>query len=263
MTDTMALTDSAPEPAPTPRTAKKRRGSTRGASHDAPQSAAVNLLSTWVLEENRVHSLRLRFLAGALGLALLVGLAWTGLNLRISAKESELQDLEVAGAKLQTQITDMAPMRTYASSIKLRSTMVADSMASEVEFSRALSALTDLLPAGTVITTFGGTLTPISATAVPTNDASACPGPDPFGATTIAGCVVLTGTAPSREAVSRLVLTLSSNKLFVEPFITTTTTDDQDVVAFSGSVGLDPRLLTGRFALPETDAAPAETEATP
>lgn len=249
----------------------RRRGPGRAAKSaktPPPEPAgagAVNLLSTWVLEENRVRTLRVRFLAGALALVALLALVWVGLHVKVKAEERSLEEQKTTAAQLREQIADMAPVRTYGASIRNRDVMLSQAMAAEVTFSRALDSLEELLPGGTSIGTFAGTLTPLSAdgTAAPTDGgASACPGPDPFGVTTVVACVELSGLAPSREAVSQLVLALSTDKQFVEPFISTTTTDDANVVAFSGSVGLDPRMLTGRFT-PEDAAQTAPGEAAP
>lgn len=253
----MSATVTAPD-APAQDTTRKRRGSpskkkTRNAVPEDPTSAAVNLLSPWVLEENRVRTLRLRFFAAAVVLILLVGLAWTAIHLQIGVREGALRDQDLVTAQLQGQIADMAPVRSYDASLRLRQRTLAVSMVSEVAFSRALAELQDLLPAGTTIDTFVGTTEPdVDAVEAPSETAP-CPGPDPFGATTTVGCVALSGLAPSREAVSQLVLALGQNKFFVEPFISTTTTDIEDEVTFAGSVGLDPLLLSGRFPLPEAD----------
>ena len=60
-------------------------------------------------------------------------------------------------------------------------------------------------------------------------------------------CLELSGTAPSRRVVAQLVQALAAEKLFIEPFITTTTADEEATVTFTGSVGVDPRAFTGRY----------------
>ena len=104
---------------------------------------------------------------------------------------------------------------------------------------------------------------PASSTTAPatggtsTAGASVCPGPDPFQTETIIGCVTLSGTAVSRAEVGELVTRLGSMGLFVEPFISTTTTGDTASVTFSGSVGLSEKVYSNRYA----PAAPAGTAA--
>jgi hypothetical protein len=48
--------------------------------------------------------------------------------------------------------------------------------------------------------------------------------------------------------VGELVVRLGDDPAFVEPFISTTTTADEERVSFSGSVGLSRKLFTKRFA---------------
>jgi hypothetical protein len=60
--------------------------------------------------------------------------------------------------------------------------------------------------------------------------------------------VTLSGTADSRDTVGRLVQGLAGVNGFVEPFISTTTTADEEQVTFTGSVGLSPRVYSHRFA---------------
>ena len=65
-------------------------------------------------------------------------------------------------------------------------------------------------------------------------------------------CIELTGTAQNREQVSRLVEGLAASDLFVEPFVSTTTTSDGDDdaaagVEFTGTVGVSPEARSGRY----------------
>ena len=80
-----------------------------------------------------------------------------------------------------------------------------------------------------------------------------CPGPDPFQTEPIIGCVTLSGTAVSRAEVGELVTRLGSIGLFVEPFVSTTTTGDAQAVTFSGSVGLSDKVYSHRYG-PVPDA---------
>jgi hypothetical protein len=44
------------------------------------------------------------------------------------------------------------------------------------------------------------------------------------------------------------VINLGAEELFVEPFISTTTSGDADEVTFSGSVGLSDKVYSRRYA---------------
>jgi hypothetical protein len=74
-----------------------------------------------------------------------------------------------------------------------------------------------------------------------------CPGPDPFNTRVVVGCITLSGSAANRSAVSDLVIGLGDSELFVEPFISTTTTADGEGVTFTGSVGLSERVFSNRY----------------
>ena len=237
----------------------KRR--TRGSNRDLPAGAAsVNLLSPWVVEENKVRLLRRRFVVMAVGLVAIIALVWVGLHLEIRNSESSLRDDEAASARLRTQITQMGPVRSYDAAVTQRATLVADKMASDVTFSRALEALEASLPEGVQIQSLTGTMIPADDGTTPLDESAAsCPGPDPFQTNTIVGCLELSGLAPSREAVSQLVQILDDSLLFVEPFVSTTTTDDEDVVKFDGSIGLDERLISARYPAPVTGEPAAAT----
>lgn len=234
-----------------------------------PIDAAVNLLSPWVMDELRVRRLQLRFLGGLAALALVLCAAWAGLGFVLKGEESSLSVDEAQADVLQAQVTDMAPVRGYAAAVTKRGRDVTAIMASEVAFSRAATELDASLPRGLALAGVDLALVvdPAAPGSVVDDDPGAqqltCPGPDPFGARTIVGCVTLSGTAGSRQEVSELVSTLAKSEFFVEPFISTTTTGE-DAVEFSGTVGLDPRLLRGEYVLdPAADPEPTSTEETP
>ena len=238
--------------APAPAAKNDKRRARGGNRQVTPSEASVNLLSPWVIEENHVASLRRRFVILAVGLVALVILVFAGLHLEIRSSESALRDDEAAAARLRTKIAEMAPVRAYSSSIQQRDTLVNDTMASDVTFSRSLKYLEKALPEGVEIAQLSGTSIDPDATTDTSDTAATCPGPDPFGTVTIVGCLQFSGFAPNREAVSELVQALSSSKYFVEPFVTTTDKDEVGV-KFDGSVGLDPRLLSGRYLSAEDE----------
>ncbi len=62
------------------------------------------------------------------------------------------------------------------------------------------------------------------------------------------GCITLSGTADSRATVGDFVVNLGHDKLFVEPFISATTTAEGTDVVFTGSVGLSEKAFSHRYA---------------
>jgi hypothetical protein len=145
-------------------------------------------------------------------------------------------------------------------------------MAQEIYFSKVLAGLRAASPIGSSMQSISVTIAPAAAPGASTGtpDGSVCPGPDPFRTETIVGCVTLSGTAVSRAEVGELVTNLGSSELFVEPFISTTTTGDAQTVSFSGSVGLSEKVYSHRYgpvpttsssAAPLPDAGGAATDA--
>jgi len=239
--------------------------------------ASVNLLSPWVFEDLRVHRLRRRFVYGAIALVVAIGLFWTDQRLSLHQAEQELRGEEAVTTGLSEQIDGLTPVRTYVEGVQHRAQTVHDATYADVAFSQVMEALRSATPNGAEITTIsvdlaGGagatgttTTTPPATTTDPNADPNAaggaevekdpgrglsgatCPGPDPFGTRVVVGCVTLEGTAADRETVGKLVIALGDSDLFVEPFVSTTTTSDSANVTFSGSVGLSPKVFSGRY----------------
>lgn len=230
--------------------------------------AVVNLLSPWVLEQVRADRLRKQLVYGVLALVVLVGLAWGAQQLRLSEARAELRGEQAVGHGLEARITALAPVESYVGAVRAKATTVGGTMWTEIEFSRALQRLRDTLPDGVrlddVALTMPGAGDPTTATTSPATTSTAtaptpeqllagrgivaaCPGPDPFHTRTIVGCVTVAGTAPDRRTVAELVRRLADERLFVEPFVSTTTTAADVPVTFSGSVGLSPDVFSGRY----------------
>jgi hypothetical protein len=227
-------------------------------------AAVVNLLSPWVFEELRVHRLRQRFVIAGIGLVVLIGLVWTGLQLNLHGAEEELRGEQATTTGLTAQMKDLAPVKTYVNGVVHRVVTVRAATYADVAFSEVLTSLNDAIPADATVTSMSVDLAAETATAPstgtgtavaadPTKDparglsGSSCPGPDPFGTKVVVGCVTIEGTAADRESVGKLVIALGESGLFVEPFVNTTTTSDGDGVSFAGSVGLSPKVFSGRF----------------
>jgi hypothetical protein len=165
-------------------------------------------------------------------------------------------------ARLSDQAKELTAIKTFVAGVDGQKATVATTMAQEIYFSQVLSGLRASSPIGTSMQSISVTLAPAAAAGATTGttDAGVCPGPDPFRTETIVGCVTLSGTAVSRAEVGDLVTNLGSSDLFVEPFISTTTTGDAQTVTFSGSVGLSEKVYSHRYGTPpttSTSAAPA------
>lgn len=263
-TTTTTPPSSSTGPEPNGKGSRRRGAAKGGGSRDSKVTrsaavASVNLLSPWVFEELRVRQLRRRFLLGGVVLLLAIALAWSGLRFNLHRANEELRGEEAVGEGLRQQLDELAPVRSYVDGVHRRIVTVAGATYDDVAFSRVVGALQTATPSGAAIETIAVEL---AAAEVPEEGSvpvaedparglvgSTCPGPDPFGTKVVVGCVTISGTAVSRDAVSGLVIALGSDKLFVEPFVDTTTTDDadSDAVTFTGSVGLSPAVFSGKY----------------
>jgi type IV pilus assembly protein PilM len=210
----------------------------------------VNLLSPRVFEAIAARRLRRRFIAAGVGLVLLTGGGWGVQHLRSVQAEKLLTVERAETSRLTAQTQELAPVSVFVAEVAKQKTVVKKTMATEALLSRMLDDLRLATPTGVRIETIGVTIDAPRpggqlATAGP---GDLCPAPNPFVQKVSVGCVTLTGTATSREAVGRLVTRLGAGDVFVAPYVTTTSTADGARVTFSGSVALSKRIHSNRYA---------------
>lgn len=236
------------------RKAERNAAATRKSNgkNETPRLPSVNLLSPWVFEAIALRRLRRRFALAALVLLVLVAGAWAGQHLRIQQAKDDLKVEQAETARLSADTNELAPVRDFVSGIERQKATVKETMATEIYFSRVFQGLQRDTPSGAEITSLQVTLAPAAPpvaegqAAIPV--VSACPGPDPFNTKIVVGCITLSGSADTRQDVGDFVIALGADDLFVEPFISTTTTADGSEVTFSGSVGLSEKVFSGRYA---------------
>jgi hypothetical protein len=228
---------------------------------------AVNLLSPWSFEALSTRRLRQRFSVGCLALVLVVAAGWGVQSLRIGQAQDELTAAEAETGQLAAETKTLAPVATFVASVAAQQATVQETMTQEIYFSSVLEALQAATPSGASVESATVALNPVAPPVpAPAPDAEAdapapevavvepslCPGPDPFNTLLVVGCVTLSGSAENRRAVGDLVIGLGDSKLFVEPFITATTSADETGVTFTGSVGLSEKVYSNRYADLET-----------
>jgi hypothetical protein len=233
--------------------------------HSRSALPAVNLLSPWSFEAISTRRLRQRFSVACLGLALVVAAAWGVQHARVTQAEKVLS-VEQAHVQLLTDETGaLAPVQAFVTSVEQQKATVQETMTREIYFSLVLDALRAATPSGanveSAIVALAPEAPPLPATGTDPETGtgattaepvvqvpSLCPGPDPFNTLTVVGCMTLSGSAQNRRSVGDLVIGLGESKLFVEPFISTTTSADGTGVTFTGSVGLSERVFSNRYA---------------
>lgn len=229
--------------------------------HVHPEVPVVDLLSPWAVEAIAVRRLRRRFLAGAVALMLLLAAGWTVQHLRVEQARQLLAVQQAEAGRLGLETQELVPVQDFVAAVEQRKAVVSEAMANEIYVSLVVDGLRAAAPLGATIESVSVTVAPptdpaqatggaggAAATGEPGSGVSPCPGPDPFNTRTVVGCVTLSGTAASRAEVGQLVVQLGEDGLFVEPFISTTTTADAKQVVFSGSVGLSEAVFSKRYA---------------
>lgn len=248
----------APTPAPRNSVAGKRGRNGGGKSSrksngksEPARLPSVNLLSPWVFEAIALRRLRRRFAIAGITLLLLVAGAWVGQHLRIQQAEKALEVEQAETARLTAETDELAPVRDFVTGVERQMRTVKQTMATEIYFSRVFQGLQRDTPVGAEITSLQVTLAPaplpVAEGQEPIPVVSACPGPDPFNTKVVVGCITISGSAETRKEVGDFVIALGADDLFVEPFISTTTTADDSEVTFSGSVGLSEQVFSGRY----------------
>jgi hypothetical protein len=194
---------------------------------------------------------------------MLVAAGWTVQHLRIGDERELLVAEQAETARLTTKTQGLEAVQAFVTTVDQQLVTVQEAMKGELYMSRVLTGLQLAAREGADVETLNITLPPpVVAVAAPApaqdgEDAapappevpvvSPCPGPDPFNTRDVVGCVELTGSAASRAIVGDFVIRLGNDALFVEPFISTTTTEGAKVL-FTGSVGLSTKAYTSRYA---------------
>lgn len=250
----------------------------------ATRLPSVNLLSPDTLVSLAVRQVRRRLVAAGLVGAVLIGGGWAVQSMRLSGAKDDLAAEQAQAGPLQQQLAALDPVAKFVSGLDARKQAASKAMAAEVLFSEALVDLNKRTPNGVKLSSISVTLTPSVVTSVAPpvsplakangtaakdtapkgtaataadNPATAtaasavsCARPDPFRPAAIIGCVTISGTAPSRDAVGKFVDNLKAGKIYADPFVTTTTVSGADgtkQIQFSGSVGLTGALVSGRY----------------
>jgi len=210
-----------------------------------PRLPQVNLLSPDTLQHLAVRQVKRRLVAAGLAGALLVAGGWGVQSWRLSSAKSDLTAEQALTPPLEGQLAELDPVARFVAGLEARKQTASRAMAAEVLFSEALIDMNKRLPKGVQLRTMSVTLSPTAASAVQ------CARPDPFKPAVIIGCVTISGTAPSRDAVGEFVESLKSAKIYADPFIATTVVDGatgERSVAFNGSVGVTGEIVSGHYA---------------
>lgn len=212
-----------------------------------PTLPQVNLLPPQVGEAMAIARVRrTALLVGAL-IAVVAGLVWFLQEPAITASQQALATAQAINATEQAQVQALSPIAQMVTQIKGQEALVTSTLTTQpkasVLYSHLLAAARATGAPAMRFTTLSAAYlgAPAAGGAV-----SSCPNPDPFAAQVAIGCVTFSATAGGRDQVSRLLVALARDPLFVGPYVNSSMLTAQSVggapatVSFTGTVGLTP-----------------------
>ena len=224
----------------------------RSPQEEAPKDAAqltlpqVNLLPSAIRESIALRRVRRLATAACIVVLLIAAMVWAAQIPAIQTSQDSLAQAQARNADEQAQVAALAPIAQMVAQIKRQQALVGTTLASQpraaLVYRHLLTAASQSGYPAVGFTTLAVDYMP--ATASGTAE-SACPDPDPFAKHISIGCVTFSARAASREQVSRLLVSLAHDPLFVGPYVNnsmlaSTIAGGRQSVAFTGTVGISP-----------------------
>ncbi len=206
----------------------------------------VNLLPRAVTESIALRRIRRLALLAGLVILLIAALVWAVQIPAIRTSQDALAQAQATNADEQGQVAALAPIAQMVAQIKRQQDLVGTTMAAQPKaalvYRHLLSAAAGAGSPGIRFTTMAVEYRPAAIAGAAD---SGCPDPDPFVQHLSIGCVTFSATAASREQVSRLLVSLNWDPLFVGPYVNNSLLagaagGGQQAVSFTGTVGISP-----------------------
>lgn len=210
-----------------------------------PGIPQVNLLPPDVIEVVAVQAVKRKVLAAGVGLLAIVAVLYGGQIALIASANSDLSAAKGVTADLSREMASLAPVKAFYGSVDANQKTITSTMKNEVLYSAVFSSLEEVTPRGVSLTNVN-----IASVGAPTTTAAAgtpCPGPDPFNPVASVGCVNITGTADSRDAIGSFLTSLDGAKMFASPYVSATTANENGEVSFTATVGLTEEVYSHRY----------------
>jgi Tfp pilus assembly protein PilN len=210
------------------------------------QLPQVNLLPPAIAQSIALRKIKRATILGGFVVLLVAGLIWAVQIPAINTSQAALNNAQTLNQVEQAQLAALSPIAQMFTQIKRQEELVSTTMAAQPKAAlisrRLLSAAASSGAGGIQFTTLSVMYTPPTSS---DKAASACPDPDPFGSHLSIGCVTFSATARSRDQVSRLLIALGKDPLFVGPYVNSSmlasaATGGSQAVSFTGTVGIAP-----------------------
>lgn len=206
----------------------------------------VNLLPADITEAIALRKIRRATLLVGMLILVVTAFIWALQIPAVTASQDSLATAQATNAREQAQVQALAPIAQMVTQIQRQEALVNTTLAAQPRaaaiYRRLLTAAAGAGGPAIRFTTLAATYAPASA---PDPASSACPNPDPFARHISIGCVTFSATAGSREQVSRLLVALSRDPIFVGPYVNSSmlagaAVGGRQAVTFTGTVGLSP-----------------------
>lgn len=214
-----------------------------------PNTPGVNIIPDDVLTRYADDRMRTKFIASAIGLAVIGCLGFVGSSFAVNNSETQLQELQTEHVALQAQTAKLAPGKQYVDMVDKKRDTLVSKVSRDIAYSMIISELNDIARQnGTSLTSIS--ITPLIPIAEATGgNASECPSPDPFGASTGIACISFTADSDTDTSANNFASTLESqSETFNSVFITSMSrTQGAAITIINGSVLATAGALTSRF----------------
>lgn len=188
----------------------------------------------------------------SLGLLGVTAAAYVAVVAGTAAAQAELNGEKATTARQTEFLAQNRDVQEYSDGFLDRRSAAGVALEQDVAYSRTVQALQAANTVGAVFTS------------VKTADPGIpCQSPSPFAASASVGCLDISGTAPSIDAVAQLVASLNRDgKMLTEPYLTSSTSTD-GVISFKISAGFTGEALSlkgQKFDPPAKEASPSSPQ---
>ena len=191
----------------------------------------VNLLPPEIRQSQRVRKVTVGVLLAGAAIALAVFGFYILQSERLASVEDDIQAQESANRQIEAQIAELSQFEALQVEAQEKQALVSGAYAGEVSFSGILQDLSDITPDTSYLSSFSASLEP-----------SAVEGSE----TAFVGTIQIGAVASNVQTLSSWLTGIEQIEGWVNPWIPSYSTDEQDEVTFSIGVDLTDQAQTPR-----------------
>ena len=203
-----------------------------------PRLPAINVVPEAVTNKYEEKDLIKKFVKAGIGVGVVIALMFGFSTFGELGHQGNLTNLSAEGKKLQDEATALAPYQTYLTSTKTKVEALASIMTTDVDIQKIVeTTFSNAAAQGITLTNMD-----VKILSGGTGD---CVATDPFKATSVIGCVKLSGNQPNADAVNGFFAGMAKTEGFTDGFINNTSYGDKNT--FSGSFAFTAQLYSNKY----------------